>query len=770
MPPTIYASPRFSLLTAFALMLGLVVAEVCVTAVIDHAYSLGTLTGLYVWAGDDPVVESAFVIVAKLLAFALVTALVLRRSHESWRSLGHLGFAPPTLALAFLPIIAGTTIFLSEIDNLLRAFLPTTVLDGWDFAPELDRLMSAPWIGPALAVIIAPLTEEVIFRGLILRGLLGRWKPWTAITVSAALFALMHFNPAQTPVALGLGLLLGWIYVRTRSLGLCMLGHAVNNSASFPLSFFPFEIQGFNADADPANAAAIFHPWWFDATGLGLFLAGLWLIHRFAPAPAAWRFPAPPAAPSVANRDCLPPLLANTPPPMSAELVALVTSLAQRARAASLVLANVPTATKNAALTELARLLEASHDSLLAANALDLASPEAAALTPASRDRLTLNPARLTHLAQSVLEVVALPDPVGTVLDDTTRPNGLRIRKVRVPIGVIGIIYESRPNVTVDCAILCLKSGNASILRGGKECFHTNTALAALIQQALATAGLPADAVQLVPTTDRAALTALLKLDTLIHCIIPRGGEGLIRFVTQNSTIPVIKHYKGVCFVYADAAADLAMAEQITLNAKVTRPSACNSAEQLLVHRSIAETFLPAVARALLAKNVQLRCDPASLAILSSQLSALRSPPAPSASDLSGPATSAPAPLNVQPSTASVAPATDADYSTEFLDYIIAIRVVDSVDQAIGIINRDSSSHSDAIVTADEPTARRFLAEVDSATVFWNASTRFNDGFEFGFGAEIGISTDRLHARGPMGLPELCSYKYLIEGTGQVRG
>jgi glutamate-5-semialdehyde dehydrogenase len=276
--------------------------------------------------------------------------------------------------------------------------------------------------------------------------------------------------------------------------------------------------------------------------------------------------------------------------------------------------------------------------------------------------------------------------------------------------------------------------------------------------------------VQLVPTTDRAALTALLKLDTLIHCIIPRGGEGLIRFVTQNSTIPVIKHYKGVCFVYADAAADLAMAESITLNAKVTRPSACNSAEQLLVHRSIAEKFLPSVARALLAKNVQLRCDPTSLAILTSQLSALSSQPSTSASDLSAPATSAPSTFNLQLSPASVAPATNADYSTEFLDYVIAIRVVDSVEQAIAIINRDSSSHSDAIVTDDEPTARRFLAEVDSATVFWNASTRFNDGFEFGFGAEIGISTDRLHARGPMGLPELCSYKYLIEGTGQVRG
>ena len=425
---------------------------------------------------------------------------------------------------------------------------------------------------------------------------------------------------------------------------------------------------------------------------------------------------------------------------MSAELTSLVTSLAQRARAASLVLATVPTAAKNAALARLADLIDASHAALLAANASDLASPEAAALSASSRDRLTLTTARLNHLAVSVREVIALPDPVGDLLEETTRPNGLHIRKVRVPIGVIGIIYEARPNVTIDCAILCLKSGNASILRGGKECFHTNTALAALITTALTTAGLPADAVQLIPTTDRAALNALLKLDSLIHCIIPRGGESLIRFVAENSTIPVIKHFQGVCFVYVDAAADLAMAEAITVNAKASRPSACNAAEQLLVHASVAGKFLPAVARALIAKNVQLRCDPASLAILA-------------ASDLS----------------TLVAPATASDYTTEFLDTIIAVRVVDSLDTAITTINRDSSSHSDAIVTADEPAARRFLASVDSATVYWNASTRFTDGFEFGYGAEIGISTDRLHARGPMGLRELCTYKFLIEGTGQIR-
>ena len=432
---------------------------------------------------------------------------------------------------------------------------------------------------------------------------------------------------------------------------------------------------------------------------------------------------------------------------MSAELTSLVTSLAQRARAASLVLATVPTAAKNAALARLADLIDASHAALLAANASDLASPEAAALSAASRDRLTLTTARLNHLAVSVREVIALPDPVGDLLEETTRPNGLHIRKVRVPIGVIGIIYEARPNVTIDCAILCLKSGNASILRGGKECFHTNTALAALITAALTTAGLPADAVQLIPTTDRAALNALLKLDSLIHCIIPRGGESLIRFVAENSTIPVIKHFQGVCFVYVDAAADLAMAEAITVNAKASRPSACNAAEQLLVHASVAGKFLPAVARALIAKNVQLRCDPVSLAILAaSDLFALNSPLSP-----------------------AVAPAAASDYTTEFLDTIIAVRVVDSLDTAITTINRDSSNHSDAIVTADEPAARRFLASVDSATVYWNASTRFTDGFEFGYGAEIGISTDRLHARGPMGLRELCTYKFLIEGTGQVR-
>jgi glutamate-5-semialdehyde dehydrogenase len=423
---------------------------------------------------------------------------------------------------------------------------------------------------------------------------------------------------------------------------------------------------------------------------------------------------------------------------MSADLDQLVTDLARRARAASLVLATAPTDAKNAALARLAELLPASADALLAANARDLAAAKENNLSGAQIDRLTLNARRIAQIAEGVRQVAALPDPVGEELERTIRPNGLEIRKLRVPIGVIGIIYEARPNVTIDCAVLCLKSGNAAILRGGREIFHTNTALAALVTEALAFAGLPADAVQLIPTTDRAALTILLKLDTLVHCIIPRGGESLIRFVAENSTIPVIKHFKGVCFVYIDRDADADMAQQIVINAKVQRPGVCNAAEQLLVHAGVAGTLLPRLAAALLASKVELRCDPASAAILAHEGIAHRA-------------------------------ATEADFTAEFLDLIMAVRIVPSLDDAIATINRDSSAHSDAIVTRDAAAAQRFFAGVDSATVFWNASTRFNDGFEFGLGAEIGISTDRLHARGPMGLRELCSYKYVITGTGQVR-
>jgi glutamate-5-semialdehyde dehydrogenase len=420
------------------------------------------------------------------------------------------------------------------------------------------------------------------------------------------------------------------------------------------------------------------------------------------------------------------------------DLENLVIAVAERARSASLSLAVAPAAARSAAIMGIAEGIERAHEALLDANRRDLAAGAARALTAAERDRLTLNPERLRHLAESVRQVAALPDPLGEVLEESTRPNGLRIRKVRVPIGVIGVIYEARPNVTVDCAVLCLKSGNAAILRGGSEIFETNCALAALIGDSVAAAGLPRECVQLIPTRERAALEILLRLDSHIHCIIPRGGEGLIRFVTENSTIPVIKHYTGVCFVYLDRAADPAMAEAIVVNAKAQRPGVCNAAEQLLVHGGAAAGLLPRVGAALRAKGVRLRCDGASAAILAA---------------------------------AGVAhePASQADFRTEFLDLVMAVRVVGSLDEAVATINRDGSAHSDAIVTADADAASRFLAAVDSAAVFWNASTRFNDGYEFGFGAEIGISTDRLHARGPMGVRELCSYKWLVTGTGQVR-
>jgi glutamate-5-semialdehyde dehydrogenase len=423
---------------------------------------------------------------------------------------------------------------------------------------------------------------------------------------------------------------------------------------------------------------------------------------------------------------------------MSADLDQLVLGIAQRARAASLVLATTPAEVKNEALRHLAAAITGAHAALLAANRQDLDAATANGLTAAEIDRLTLTPARLDHLAASVREVAALPDPVGDVIEETTRPNGLVLRKVRVPIGVVGIVFEARPNVTIDCAILCLKSGNAAILRGGREIFHTNTALARLITAALGETGLPPDAVQLIPTTDRAALLALLKLDQWVHCLIPRGGEGLIRFVAEHSSIPVIKHFTGVCFIYVDRRADATMAERIVVNAKTQRPGVCNAAEQLLVHAEVAPTLLPRLASALSARGVELRCDEASAAVLAGAGVAHRA-------------------------------AVPTDFTAEFLDLVMAVRIVPSLDAAIATINRDSSAHSDAIVTADELAAQRFLAGVDSAAVFWNASTRFNDGFEFGLGAEIGISTDRLHARGPMGLRELCTYKWLVTGTGQLK-
>lgn len=423
---------------------------------------------------------------------------------------------------------------------------------------------------------------------------------------------------------------------------------------------------------------------------------------------------------------------------MSEDLATTVRSIAEASSAAALVLATASTETKNAALEKLAVLLREATPQIISENEKDIAAGEANGLSKAMLDRLKLNESRIEKMAAGVREVIALEDPLGEELERTTRPNGILIRKVRVPIGVIGIIYESRPNVTVDCAILCLKSGNASILRGGKEAFYTNRVLADIIGQALSAAGLPAAAVQLIPTTDRNALVHLLKMDDLVHCIIPRGGESLIRFVAENARMPVIKHYTGVCCMYVAAGADLKMATDLVVNAKTQRPGVCNAIENLWVDASIASTALPHIARELVAKGVKLNGCQRAVDILAA-------------------------------AGISCDVADDTDYFTEYLDLILSIKVVDSLEEAISITNRYGSHHSDAIVTSDEAAARKFMASVDSATVYWNASTRFTDGYEFGLGAEIGISTDKLHARGPMGLKELCSYKYLIDGSGQIR-
>jgi glutamate-5-semialdehyde dehydrogenase len=358
-------------------------------------------------------------------------------------------------------------------------------------------------------------------------------------------------------------------------------------------------------------------------------------------------------------------------------------------------------------------------------------------LSAAMQDRLRLDEKRIASMAKGLREVAALPDPVGRVLDERTRPNGLKLRKVATPIGVVVIIYESRPNVTADAASLCFKSGNATILRGGKEAIHSNMAIASLmIEAAKATLpSFPEHAIQVVPTTDREAIRELLSLTQYVDLCMPRGGEGLIRAVTECSKVPVIKHYKGVCHVYVDERADLGMAEEIALNAKVQRPAVCNAMETLLVHSAAAERFLPRLAGRLEEYKVELRGDEAARRILGE----------------------------------AVKRATETDYTTEYNDFVLNIRVVDDLGQAIEHINTFGSAHSDSIVTADESRAQRFLAEVDSATVYWNASTRFTDGGEFGMGAEIGISTDKIGARGPMGLEELTTYKWLCFGSGQVR-
>jgi glutamate-5-semialdehyde dehydrogenase len=421
-----------------------------------------------------------------------------------------------------------------------------------------------------------------------------------------------------------------------------------------------------------------------------------------------------------------------------------MTHLAQQAKAASRELSRLATADKNACLLAMADALEKNGGAIKEANARDMEIGAGMGLSSAMLDRLKLDDKRIAGMAKGLREVAALPDPVGRVLDERVRPNGLKLRKVSTPIGVVVIIYESRPNVTADAASLCFKSGNATILRGGKEALNSNLAIARIMIEAgrRTLAAFPEHAIQVVATTDRDAIKELLSLTQYVDLCMPRGGEGLIRAVTECSKVPVIKHYKGVCHVYVDGEADLRMAEEIALNAKVQRPAVCNAMETLLVDRKVAGAFLPAMAQRLGEKRVQLRVDAEAEAILKSEV---RSPKC------------------------EVGRATEQDWFTEYNDYILNVRVVDGVRQAIDHINHYGSAHSDSIVTRDETRARQFLGEVDSAAVYWNASTRFTDGGEFGMGAEIGISTDKIGARGPMGLEELTSYKWIGIGNGQVR-
>ncbi len=412
-----------------------------------------------------------------------------------------------------------------------------------------------------------------------------------------------------------------------------------------------------------------------------------------------------------------------------------VLDIAKRSRKAALKLAVASSDAKNAALLRLADLIEENEAQIVSENLKDLES--AKDISDAFKDRLTLNRKRILAMAEGVRQVAALPDPVGRILEEKTRPNGLKIQKIQTPIGVIVIIFESRPNVTIDCAALCLKSGNASILRGGKEAFNSNICLSKLISQALSETGLDGDCVQIIPTPDRAAMNTLLKLDSYVNCIIPRGGEKLIRFVVENSTIPVIKHYKGVCNIFIDKDADVKKAVEISVNAKCQRPGTCNAAENLLAMRGAESAFLE-VARALAENNVEIRATKEVKEFLNKH------------------------------SIPSV-DASEEDFYTEYCALVISATFVKDVDDAIKFINEHSSGHSEAIITENEKNAEKFLNGVDSACVYWNASTRFTDGFEFGLGAEIGISTDKLHARGPMGLNELCSHKYKIFGKGQTR-
>ncbi|MHB0957385.1 MAG: glutamate-5-semialdehyde dehydrogenase [Pirellulaceae bacterium] len=421
-------------------------------------------------------------------------------------------------------------------------------------------------------------------------------------------------------------------------------------------------------------------------------------------------------------------------PDLTADLNAYCTDVAQRAAEASRALAAVRGELKNQWLRQSAAAVRSQSDGIETANQRDVAAAPTYGLTAAQIDRLRLTAARIEDIARGLEEVAALPDPVGETIESTVRPNGLEVAKVRVPLGTVFFIYESRPNVTADAAAICVKSGNAVILRGGKEARHSSAAIVDLLRGVAVRVGLPADAVQLVATPDRAAVGYFLKLNQYIDVAIPRGGASLIRHVTQEATMPVIKHFDGNCHVYVDASADPAMALAIVENAKCQRMGVCNACESLLVHMQLADDLLPRIGDTLRSHGVEIRGDARTCQVIGHAVAA-----------------------------------TEQDYFTEYLGPVISVRVVESLDEAIAHINHYGSHHTDAIVTQDLTTARRFVAAVDSAAVMVNASTRFNDGGEFGLGAEIGISTDKFHARGPCGLKELTSYKYVVYGNGQIR-
>ncbi|MDT7834083.1 glutamate-5-semialdehyde dehydrogenase [Aquabacterium sp. OR-4] len=421
------------------------------------------------------------------------------------------------------------------------------------------------------------------------------------------------------------------------------------------------------------------------------------------------------------------------------ELPAYMAHVGAAARAAATAMAAASTAAKNAALRALATALREAGPALQAENAKDLAAARAAGLAEPMVDRLKLTPAVIDTVAEGCEQIAAMPDPIGEISGVKRRPSGISVGQMRVPLGVFGMIYESRPNVTIEAASLAIKSGNACILRGGSEALHSNLALWKLVQAALVQAGLPADAVQLIETTDRAAVGRLIAMPEYVDVIIPRGGKGLIERISAEARVPVIKHLDGNCHTYVDAQVDLDLAVKVTDNAKTQKVSPCNATEGLLVHADQAQAFLPRIGAVFAAKGVEMRCDAAAKAILAGVPGAV------------------------------VVDATEADWATEYLDKIISVKVVHSLDEAIAHINRHGSHHTDAILTTNHPNAMRFLREVDSASVMVNASTRFADGFEYGLGAEIGISTDKFHARGPVGLEGLTSMKWVVLGQGEVR-